>query len=134
MPSGGPARCCSGTTSADGELGRKPAERKPIGSLCLKREIAAGAEAEYMFLLSWHFPNRTPAWCGWDAPKGAGGQDVIGNHYCVRFADAWAAAAQLAAQLPDLERRTRSFAGGDARSHSARGGTRCRDARISPRS
>lgn len=95
--------------SSDGELGPEAPDRKPIASLCLKREIAAGAEADYTFLLGWHFPNRTPEWSGWEAPKGHE-KDVIGNHYCRRFPDAWAAAEQLAARLPELERRTRAFA------------------------
>ena len=76
--------------------------------MCLKREIAAGASANYTFLLAWHFPNRTPAGCGWTSPKGEE-QTVIGNHYCVRFADAWAAAEYAATHLPSLEARMRSF-------------------------
>ncbi len=94
--------------TADGELGPESEKRKPYASICLKREIPAGAEAAYTFLLGWHFPNRTPAWCGWDAPKGHE-NDNIGNHYCRRFADAWDASTQLARNLPDLERRTRLF-------------------------
>ncbi len=76
--------------------------------MCLKREIAPGASAAYTFLLAWHFPNRTPAGCGWTAPKGEE-QTVIGNHYCVRFADAWAAAEYAATHLASLEARMRSF-------------------------
>jgi non-lysosomal glucosylceramidase len=58
--------------------------------------------------LSWHFPNRTPAWSGWTAPKGHE-HDVIGNYYCTRFPDAWAAAEYLAQHLPELEGRTKGF-------------------------
>jgi len=94
--------------SSDGELGPEAAERKIIGSLCLQREIEPGADAEYTFLLSWHFPNRTPAWSGWTAPKGQE-NTIIGNHYATQFADAWAAAEQLASKLPALEKRTMSF-------------------------
>ena len=94
--------------SSDGELGPETEQRKPYGSLCLKRDVAAGAEATYTFLLSWHFPNRTPGWCGWEAPEGHK-DDVIGNHYCQVYPDAWAAASKLAANLPELEARTRSF-------------------------
>jgi len=94
--------------TSDGELGPEAADRKLTGSLCLQREIAAGAEAEYTFLLSWHFPNRTPSWSGWTAPKGQENA-IIGNHYCTQFADAWAAAEQLARKLPELEKRTMSF-------------------------
>jgi uncharacterized protein (DUF608 family) len=93
----------------DGQLGPEAAQRNTTGSLCLQREIAAGAEAAYTFLLTWHFPNRTPAWCGWTAPKGHE-NDLIGNHYCTRFTDAWAAARETARLLPELEKRTRGFA------------------------
>lgn len=94
--------------TADGQLGPEAGARTSVGSLCLKREIPAGAEAAYTFLLSWHFPNRTPAWSGWSAPKGHE-NDIIGNYYCTRFADAWAAGRQAAQQLPELERRTLHF-------------------------
>jgi non-lysosomal glucosylceramidase len=93
----------------DGRLGPEAPQRNTTGSLCLRREIPAGGEASYTFLLTWHFPNRTPAWCGWTAPKGHE-NDVIGNHYCTRFADAWAAALETARALPGLEKRTRAFA------------------------
>jgi uncharacterized protein (DUF608 family) len=95
--------------SDDGRLGPEAAQRKPTGSLCLEREIPAGAEAEYTFLLSWHFPNRTPAGSGWTAPRGKENA-VIGNYYCTRFPDAWAAAEYAARELPELEKRTRGFA------------------------
>ena len=94
--------------SNDGQLGPEAEQRKPVASLCLKREIPAKGEAEYTFLLSWHFPNRTPAFSGWSAPRGQE-NTVIGNHYCTHFADAWGAAEDLAANLPELETRTRSF-------------------------
>jgi uncharacterized protein (DUF608 family) len=95
--------------SGDGQLGPEAELRKPTGALCLQREIPAGGEAEYAFLLAWHFPNRTPAWSGWTAPRGQE-NTVIGNYYCTRFADAWAAAEFAARNLPELERRTRAFA------------------------
>lgn len=94
--------------SADGQLGPEASERKITGSLCLQRDIAPGAEAEYTFLLSWHFSNRTPAGSGWTAPKGHE-NTVIGNYYCTRFPDAWAGAQCAAQRLPELESRTRSF-------------------------
>ena len=67
-----------------------------------KAQIAAGAEAEYTFLLAWHFPNRTPERCGWSAPKGHE-KHVIGNWYATRFSDAWAAAEYAAVNLALLE-------------------------------
>jgi uncharacterized protein (DUF608 family) len=94
--------------SADGEVGPEAHDLKPVGVTCLKREIAPGSGAEYTFLLAWHFPNRTPEWSGWTAPKGDE-KTIIGNYYCTRFADAWAAAEYAAGKLQDLEKRTRQF-------------------------
>jgi non-lysosomal glucosylceramidase len=95
--------------SADGELGPEPAALSGVGALCLGRTLAPGAHADYTFLLAWHFPNRTPRRCGWNAPKGQ--EDaLIGNWYTTRFPDAWAAAQYAAENLPALERKTRRFA------------------------
>jgi non-lysosomal glucosylceramidase len=94
--------------SDDGALGKEAARRRPIGSLCLQQQIAPGAESTYTFLLAWHFPNRTPAWSGWSAPKGDE-HTIIGNHYCTRFAGAWEAAEYAAGKLDELEERTRRF-------------------------
>jgi len=98
--------------SSDGRLGPEAAQRNGVGSLCVQRRIAAGAAAEFTFLLAWHFPNRTPAWCSWNNPGDAPGADphaIIGNHYCRRFADAWAAAESAARDLPSLEKRMDRF-------------------------
>jgi uncharacterized protein (DUF608 family) len=94
--------------AADGELGPEGAVRGTAGSLCLQRELGPRSEAEYTFLLSWHFPNRTPERCGWTAPKGHE-RDLVGNYYCTRFSDAWTVAEHAAARLPELEARTRKF-------------------------
>ncbi|MGH9405701.1 MAG: GH116 family glycosyl-hydrolase [Terriglobia bacterium] len=94
--------------SADGRLGPESSARTAVGALCLGREIPARGQAEFTFLLSWHFPNRTPARCGWNAPKGHE-NDLLGNYYCTRFADAWAAAIHASERLPELERATRQF-------------------------
>lgn len=95
--------------SADGKLGPEPEHPGVVGSVCLSRKIGSGAEAEYTFLLGWHFPNRTPKRCGWQAPKGH--EDaVIGNWYSTRFQDAWSAVEYVAVNLPHLEQRTRRFA------------------------
>jgi uncharacterized protein (DUF608 family) len=84
------------------------AARIEVGSVCASRRLEAGAEATITFLLAWHFPNRTPRTCGWNAP--AGDEDtVIGNWYTTRFADAWQAATQVASRLSELERESRAF-------------------------
>ncbi len=95
--------------SADGELGPEPEHTSPVGAICLKRELAPGAEADFAFVLAWHFPNRTPQRCGWEAPKGHE-QTIIGNWYATRFSDAWAVAEYAAANLNTLQERTRRFA------------------------
>ena len=95
--------------SKDGELGPQTGTAGTVGALCLKREIPGGAQAEFTFLLSWHFPNRTPKRCGWRAPEGHE-NDVVGNYYCSRFKDAWEAAQYAARNLAGLEKRTRQFA------------------------
>jgi non-lysosomal glucosylceramidase len=95
--------------SDDGRLGPEAGERNKVGSLCLQREIAAGAKAEYTFVLAWHFPNRTPAWCGWASSDKAEANTIVGNYYSERFRDAWDAALHLAANLPPLEKRMHQF-------------------------
>lgn len=95
--------------SADGELGPEAEPFNSVGALCLSRTIPAGVSANYEFLLAWHFPNRTPARCGWKAPKGEE-NTVIGNWYSARFRDAWDAAEYAAFHLQKLERKTRLFA------------------------
>ena len=102
--------------SDDGQLGPEASELNGVGSFCLQREIAAGAKAEYTFVLAWHFPNRTPAWCGWGnfnntatSVTEADPNAIIGNYYSERFRDAWDAAAHTAADLPSLEKRMHQF-------------------------
>lgn len=94
--------------SADGELGPEAEQASAVGALCLNQSVPAGDSRVYEFLIAWHFPNRTPARCGWDAPKGDENV-VIGNWYTTRFHDAWDAATYAAAHLDELERKTRRF-------------------------
>jgi uncharacterized protein (DUF608 family) len=95
--------------SADGELGPEAEKFGAVGSVSLKRKLRPREEAEYTFLLAWHFPNRTPERCGWHAPEGYE-RTVIGNWYTTRFADAWAAAEYAAEHLQSLQERTLRFA------------------------
>jgi non-lysosomal glucosylceramidase len=94
--------------SKAGELDDESGARNLVGALCLSRKIPAGQTAPFEFMLGWRFPNRTPDWCGWEAPPGEG-KTIIGNAYAVRFPSAWDAVAYAAAHLPDLEARTRRF-------------------------
>ncbi len=83
---------------------------QPVGSLCSRKSLNAGQEATFTFVLAWHFPNRTPERCGWgtEAPEEMK-KSVIGNYYCQRFADAWAAASHVAKNLTELEAASRDF-------------------------
>ena len=80
----------------------------PVGAVCQRRTIEAGGEAEFTFVLAWHFPNRTPERCGWRAPKGEE-KTVIGNWYAHRFKDAWDVCEHMGANLPELESRMETF-------------------------
>ena len=95
--------------SATGELGPEPDECNSVGVVLQRATIAPCHSQDFTFLLAWHFPNRTPDGCGWEAPKGMGGTR-IGNYYATRFADAWEAADYTATHLATLEQRTRLFA------------------------
>jgi non-lysosomal glucosylceramidase len=92
----------------DGRLGPQAGSPGPVAALCLEREIPPRASADYTFLLTWHFPNRTPKRCGWSAPKGHE-NDLIGNFYCTRFKDAWEVAEYAAKSLSGLEERMNKF-------------------------
>jgi uncharacterized protein (DUF608 family) len=95
--------------SANGDLGPEPEARNAVGAVLQSATIAPRQSQTFTFLLAWHFPNRTPEWCGWEAPKGKGGTR-IGNYYATRFDDAWGAADYTAKHLESLEQRTRLFA------------------------
>ena len=90
------------------EAADEPSPAAPlVASLCASARLRPGEERAFTFILSWHFPHRhswvfpgeaekfPPAW--------------VGNHYTTRFADAWDAAARLAAELTALERRTAAW-------------------------
>lgn len=94
--------------SKNGKLQNEPDPRNAVGAVCQRRVIPAGGEAEFVFLLAWRFPNRTPERCGWKAPKGME-KTVIGNWYCQRFPSAWGACEHVAANLPELESRMETF-------------------------
>ena len=79
-----------------------------VGSVSASNSLEPGEEKDVTFLLTWHFPNRTPEVCGWDAPEGEE-KTIIGNHYCGRFSDAWDVAQYVAPRLRDLEGRSREF-------------------------
>jgi uncharacterized protein (DUF608 family) len=98
-----------GTFSAEGQLNTEPEVRDTVGAVCQFGSVPPGQSRYFTFLLAWHFPNRTPEWCGWAAPAGKE-KVLIGNFYAQRFKDAWDAALYTAGNLEQLEGRTRQFA------------------------
>jgi uncharacterized protein (DUF608 family) len=79
-----------------------------VASANIHHSIPAGATRTFRFLLTWHYPVRTAENMGWDPVKGHE-KTVLGNHYCTRFADAWAVAEFVSANLPAMETQTRDF-------------------------
>jgi non-lysosomal glucosylceramidase len=96
--------------TADGALDSDSPALSPVGSVAATQSVPAGGEARFTFFLSWHFPNRTPERCGWEAASDEDKKLVVGNAYCQRFKDAWEVAQFLTRELPELEVRTRKFA------------------------
>lgn len=99
--------------STDGRLddpgplpeGDKTSQHASLAASCT---IAPRSQSSIIFLLCWHFPNRTAHGCGWDT----GNKDNvgrIGNYYTTKFADAWAVAQYVASQLDELEKETLHF-------------------------
>jgi uncharacterized protein (DUF608 family) len=101
--------------SADGAVDERTAEvANPIGSLAVKLRIPPQSTRSVVFVLAWHFPNRT----GWGKRQesslsyGTGTRDVpefVGNHYTTQFEDAWDVVERVIPQLASLEKDTLSF-------------------------
>ena len=101
----------------DGNLDERNSKSpQPVGSLCDKREIKAGATEEFTFLISWYFPNRR-AWSieGEDgsSPPGTNigkySDLVIGNYYTTHFADSLDVIGKFIPEMQSLESRTLKF-------------------------
>ena len=92
-----------------------PADARPspegegqIGSLSVGATVPPQGRVAITFLISWHFPHRTAAGCGWDTLDAEGGW--VGNYYAARYADAWDVAVHMAPQLEKLETDSLDFA------------------------
>lgn len=92
----------------NGHLGVAQEPSIPVGSVGIRQKIPAGGKRLFRFLLTWHFPNRTPERCGWKAPAGKE-KALLGNFYCTQFKDAWDVAEHVSVNLQQLESGTRDF-------------------------
>ena len=70
----------------------------PMASLSVQKMIAPGQKKTFIFYLTWHFPNRF----GWSKTR-------VGNHYCIRYQNAWDVIAKEIMRLPTLEKKTLEF-------------------------
>lgn len=81
-----------------------------IGSMGICEILQPGESKTFPFLLTWHFPNRPRAWQGHICPGNTHESEVIQTRVSTLFSDAWDVAAQLARDLPRLEKYSRDFA------------------------
>lgn len=74
-----------------------------MSSLCVKKAIAPGEEAEFEFLLTWYHPNRVRSWeqCHTERP-------LIRNYYA-KFGPSLHTASYLAENMDRLEAESRAF-------------------------
>lgn len=97
--------------AADGQLS-EPSDpaRVPTGSLVQATTVQPGATTELAFAIAWHFPNRR-AWTHSfaPAPRFGYGEDIVGNHYATRYADAGDVLRRELPRLDELEDRTKEF-------------------------
>lgn len=107
--------------SADGKLERESEEtgvaskfdnrfRLRVGSLAVKKKIAAGESADFEFILSWYFPNHANRWEGHLVPHDENKlPKTVKNHYAYRFTDAAAVAEYLDQNKEKLLKRSLDF-------------------------
>ncbi|MCL2421399.1 MAG: non-lysosomal glucosylceramidase, partial [Defluviitaleaceae bacterium] len=98
-----------------------------MASLCVKKELVPGEEAEFEFVISWYRPNRVQSWhksddevcqpndstssccCTDDNCCPPDSANIIRNYYA-KFGPALQSAAYLINNLPRLEEESRRFA------------------------
>jgi non-lysosomal glucosylceramidase len=91
----------------------------PHAALAVSVTVPPRSEKPVTFLVGWHFPNRR-TWTPKPDPKplapGEVDEEIIGNYYTTRYADAWDVLARTAGQLMRLEETTIRFVGSLCRS------------------
>ena len=87
------------------EASPSPDKQTDVGTLGLVATIGPGEEAVLPFIVSWNFPNVLNYFDVVPEQRGR----IFKNHYATAFADAWAAAEYLQANLARLEKASRAF-------------------------
>lgn len=90
-----------GTSEASG-IGRIK-----VGSMGIPCSLGQGEEKEFVFILTWYFPNRIKDW----QEKFSSIDDVaiVKNHYCNLFKDAWDIGRYLLSNYVRLENDSKNF-------------------------
>ena len=78
-----------------------------VGSVCVKKELQPGEEAEFEFIISWYRPNRVRSW--FKNEKDVSSPDEIIKNYYAKFGNALDSAGYLINNLTRLEKESRMF-------------------------
>ncbi len=90
----------------------QPGEDMPRAALAVSGRLLPGEKKEMVFLITWHFPNRS----AWLSPEPEDTAGMLQNYYTTIYDDAWDVAEKVVRDLKDLETRTLSFVNAFCRS------------------
>jgi len=75
------------------------------GSIGIPATLRPGEEKEFVFILTWHFPNRIKGWWKISGQE----NETIRNHYALLFEDAWDVGRYVIGNLHRLTEESRKF-------------------------
>lgn len=83
-----------------------------IGSLCVNKTLKPNEQAEFRFILAWHFPNRANCWEGHLVPTNKDKtQKTVKNYYAYKFGDAVGVASYMNENRSKLTDLSEKFTG-----------------------
>ena len=77
-----------------------------VGSLAVNKEVPAGDETDFEFVISWYVPHRIKGWESSETPET---DPTIKNYYAVQFSSAWDAGKYLLKNIDRLESVSKTF-------------------------
>lgn len=82
----------------------------PPATLAVNETLKPGEEKDFIFLITWHFPNRRGWDQGMDRYSGPfGTSKIVGNYYTTKYKDSWEVAEYVRDNFQDLENKTLKF-------------------------
>jgi len=99
----------SAVFSYDEDIARFDLRRTRVGSISVSHLLEPGESREFEFYLGWHTGNRPRAWNGMVGLPNTNADQIVLNHYALRYGTAWDVASDLSARLDELELSTRQF-------------------------